>query len=219
MKILVVGCGRMGAELAYRLFREGHQVTVIDQTAAAFANLPGDFRGRLLEGEVLSENVMGRARLAEAEAVAAVTSADAVNAVVGHIARQIYGIQQVAVRNFDPRRRDLIETFDLPMVASTSWAAWRFEEMLVSPDTRAVLAAGNGEVAIYEVEVPPAWSGRRLRDILPAGEALPVALTRGGQARLPDLDTPLEIGDVLLVSGTVNAAHAIEDRREPAAEG
>jgi trk system potassium uptake protein TrkA len=212
MKILVIGCGRLGAELAYRLFKQAHHVTVVDQTSAAFANLPADFRGRLLEGEVLSEDVLRRARMDEAEAVAVVTSSDAVNAVVGHVAREVFGVRHIAVRSFDPRRRDLLETFELPMVASTSWGAWRFEEMLVAPETRAVLSAGNGEVAVYELVVPESWSGRNLADFVSEAEVRPVALTRGGSAVLATPETLLETGDVLHFGATMAGANAIEAR-------
>lgn len=47
MNVVVVGCGRMGAELAYRLYQNKSQVTVVDQSGEAFLNLPYDFRGRM----------------------------------------------------------------------------------------------------------------------------------------------------------------------------
>ena len=55
MRIIIVGCGRLGAELAHRLFQRGHDVTVIDQVDAAFDNLHPLFRGRTVEGEVLNQ--------------------------------------------------------------------------------------------------------------------------------------------------------------------
>ena len=61
MQVIVVGCGRLGAELAHRLFKRGHDVTVIDQVAAAFDNLHPLFRGRTVEGEVLNQDVLHRA--------------------------------------------------------------------------------------------------------------------------------------------------------------
>jgi trk system potassium uptake protein TrkA len=212
MNILVIGCGRLGAELAFRLYRHGHQVTVVDQTATAFSNLPPAFRGRLLEGEVLSQDLLNRARVAEADAVAVVTSSDAVNAVVGHVAREVYGVTTVAVRNFDPRRRRLQEAFDLPMVSSSTWGAGRFEEILTASGVRAVMSAGNGEVEVFEVAVPETCSGRALGDLLGGCELQAVALTRTGRARLPAEDIVLEAGDTLLVSGTLAGAQALQAR-------
>jgi trk system potassium uptake protein TrkA len=212
MKILVIGCGRLGAELAYRLFLQDHQVTVVDSTATAFVNLPADFRGRLLEGEVLSRDVLDRARIEEADAVAAVTSSDAVNAVVGHVARELFSVPNVAVRNFDPRRRDLLETFDLPTVASTSWGAARFEELLTCAAARGVLSVGNGEVEVFELAVGDAGSGLPLREALVGANVFPVAVTRQGNAQLPEPDTVLESGDHLLVSGALAGVRVVAER-------
>jgi trk system potassium uptake protein TrkA len=97
MKIIVVGCGRVGSELAYRLNLKGHNVTVIDQVDAAFDNLPPDFRGRTVEGEVLNQDVLRRAGIEHADGVATVTNSDALNAVVAHVARTVYEVDRVAV--------------------------------------------------------------------------------------------------------------------------
>jgi trk system potassium uptake protein len=212
MDILVIGCGRLGADLAYRLFRQGHQVTVVDQTSTAFSNLPPDFRGRLLEGEVLSQDVLNRARVAEADAVAAVTSSDAVNAVLGHVAREVFGVSTVVVRNYDPRRRKLQEAFNLPMVSPSVWGAGRFEEVLTASGVRAVMSAGNGEVEVFEVVVPVTCSGRTLGDLLADCALTPVAVTRTGRARVPSAEVVLEAGDTILVGGTLAGAQALQAR-------
>ena len=58
MKVIVIGCGRMGADLAYRLFKRGHDVAVIDRDDESFNQLPTDFQGRLYEGETLNQDVL-----------------------------------------------------------------------------------------------------------------------------------------------------------------
>ena len=63
MNVIVIGCGRVGAELAYRLFQGGHSVVVVDEDERSFHNLPSDFRGRTVVGEVLNRNVLHRAEL------------------------------------------------------------------------------------------------------------------------------------------------------------
>ncbi len=218
MKILVIGCGRLGSELAYRLFRQEHQVTVVDRTSEAFANLPGDFRGRLLEGEVLSRDLLERARIQDADAVAVVTSSDSVNAVVAHVARTVYSVPNVAVRNYDPHRRPTQEAFDLPLVSSSLWGAQRFEEMLAYPDARAVHTMGHGEVAVYELAIPDAWSGHTVGEILAGADVLPAALIRQGRASLPAADWVLESGDLLQVSGTPDGAQVLQARLDRSEE-
>ena len=202
MNIIVFGCGRVGSELAYRLYRQGHQVTVIDQTASAFSNLHPDFRGRKVEGELLSEEILHRAGIQEADAVAAMTNSDSFNVVVAHLARTTYRISRVVARNFDPRWLPLHEAFGLQVVSSSLWAAEQTEYLLCDLPWRSVLSAGVGEVQIYLLTVPSAWQGRALTDLIPGGEALPVALVRKGCATLPGQGTQLEAGDLLYLSTT-----------------
>jgi len=67
MFVIVVGCGRVGSELAFRLFQAGHQVAVIDEVGTSFENLHPDYRGRTIEGEVLSEEVLKRSGIETAD--------------------------------------------------------------------------------------------------------------------------------------------------------
>lgn len=218
MKVIVVGCGRVGSELAYRLFRKGHEVSVIDQTAAAFQNLPVDFRGHPVEGEALRQDILRRAGIEQAEALAAVTNSDSHNLVVGHVARVRYRIPRVVARNYDPCWRPLFEVFGLQVICSSSWGAQRLEELLYG-EMRAVFSAGNGEVEVYEFQVPAAWRGRTLAEVLPRDSCLPVALTRAGRAILPTGGTVLEEEDVVHVSATLEGIEMLRQRLSEGGEG
>lgn len=212
MNVIVVGCGRVGAGLAYRLYQKGHQVTVIDHVAAAFDNLPPDFRGRTVEGEALNQDVLYRAGIDQADSLAAVTNSDSVNAVVAHVAHVAYHVPNIVVRNFNPRWRPLHEAFGLQVISSASWGAQRIEELLYHTDVRTVFSAGNGEVEIYELVVPEAWHGRSLQELVPNGQCLAVALTRAGRAVLPADDSHLEAGDVVYLSATLEGIEALRKR-------
>src|SRR5687767_2320008 len=120
MFIIIVGCGRVGSELAFRIYQRGHQVAVIDHVGASFGHLHPDYRGRTIEGEVLSEGVLERAGIREAEGLAAVTNSDAVNAVAGHVARSHYNVTNVIVRNYNPRWLPMHEAFGVQVVSSTA---------------------------------------------------------------------------------------------------
>jgi trk system potassium uptake protein TrkA len=211
VKYVVVGCGRAGAELARRLFEQGHEVSVVDQRGEAFENLGPGFRGRTIEGEILDQHVLRRAGIEDADGLAAVTNSDSVNAVVAHAARMIFKVPQVVARNYDPARRPLFEAFGLQVVSSTGWGAQRIEELLVHGDLRSVFSAGNGEVEIYEIAIPAEWWGRRLKE-LAGEEALIIAHTRAGRASLPEGDEPLEEGDVVHVSATLRGIQAVRTR-------
>ena len=203
MNFIVIGCGRVGAELAHHLFKNGHQVVIVDINKQAFNRLHPDFRGRTLEGEGLAETVLERAGIREADGLAAVTNSDALNAVVSHAAREFFGVPVVVARNYDPSLRGLIEAFGLQTVGSTTWGAQRVEEMLINPSEKVVYSAGNGEVEIYEVRIPEEWNDCTLEELMGAlKECRPVALTRAGRSSLPDSDTKLHTGDLLTISST-----------------
>lgn len=203
MNFIVIGCGRVGAELAHHLFKSGHQVVVVDTNKQAFNRLHADFRGRTLEGEGLAETVLERAGIREADGLAAVTNSDALNAVVSHAAREFFNVPVVIARNYDPSLRGLIEAFGLQSVGSTSWGAQRVEELMLNPSEKVVYSAGNGEVEIYEVRIPKEWNDRMLGELTgPLSECRVVALTRAGRSSLPEADTKLQTGDMLTVSST-----------------
>ena len=212
MNVIIIGCGRVGADLAYRLFQNGHQVTVVDQSAAAFERLPPEFRGRTVEGEALFQDVLHRAGIEHADALAAVTSSDAINAVIAHVARTVYHVPNVAVRNFDPKWRTVLETFGLQLVSPASWGAQRLEELLYHAEVRTVFSAGNGEVEVYEFMLPEKWAGRTLQELFPHGRCHVVAITRAGRALLPTPEIRCEVGDVILVSATLEGIEELRKR-------
>ena len=213
MNFIVVGCGRVGAELSYRLFKSGHQVTVVDSNRESFNRLHPDFRGRTLEGEGLAENVLERAGIKEAQGLAAVTNSDTLNAVVAHTARTFYKVPSVVARNYDPNLRMVIEAFGLETVSSTFWGAQRVEELLINPSQRMVYSAGNGEVEVYELTIPEAWNGHNLGELLGSlTQCYPVAITRAGRSFLPELSFTLQTGDMLNISTTYEGIGALTSR-------
>ena len=219
MNFIVLGCGRVGAELCYRLFKSGHQVVVVDNNKQAFNRLHPDFRGRTLEGEGLAETVLERAGIREADGLAAVTNSDTLNAVAAHIARAFYDVPNVVARNYDPNLRSIIEAFGLNTVGSTYWGAQRVEELLMNPMQKVVYSPGNGEVEIYEVLIPEEWNNRTLGELLDQLKGCyPVALSRAGRAFLPEADTMLHEGDLLNVSSTFEGMGVLTDRLSKKAE-
>lgn len=213
MNFIVVGCGRVGAELSHHLFKRGHQVVAVDSNKEAFNRLHPDFRGRTLEGEGLAESVLERAGIREAHGLAAVTNSDTLNAVVAHTAREFYHVPVVVARNYDPNLRAVLEAFGLQIVGSTYWGAQRVEELLMNPLQKMVYSAGNGEVEVYEVQISEEWNGRTLGELLdPLKQCYPVALSRAGRAFLPEPGLKLQTGDLLNVSSTFEGIGALTER-------
>jgi trk system potassium uptake protein TrkA len=202
MNLIIVGCGRIGAELAYHLFLKGHKVSIIDSHVSNFKNLDQNFRGRTVEGDAINEDVLRRSGIENADGLAAVTNSDTYNLVVAHVARSIFALKNIIVRNYNPQWIPLHETFGFQSVSSTSWGAQRIEELLYHSEIRTVFSAGNGEIELYEFTIPPDFEGRILSELLSTAESSPVAITRGSHAILANGDTVLQTGDVVLVSAS-----------------
>jgi trk system potassium uptake protein TrkA len=186
-------------------------VVVVDSISASFNSLPPDFTARCVEGDVLEQDVLHRAGIEKADAIAIMTNSDALNAVVGSIAKNIYHIPTVVVRNYDPRLRQMFECFGLQVVSSTSWGAQRVDEMLQHSDLHMVFSTGNGEVEVYEIGVTEKCNGHRLAELLGEG-CVPISLTRAGKASLPDCDGLLQTGDIIHFSATFDGIKAVRER-------
>jgi trk system potassium uptake protein TrkA len=209
MHVIIVGCGRLGVELATRLYQLKHDITVVDSVAQSFNNLPPDFQGRTIEGDALSRDVLHRAGIEKADALAAVTNQDPLNVVVAHVARTVYRVPNVVVRNYDPHARLLLEAFGVRLVSSTSWGAERIVEILNQDEIHAVFSTGNGEIGIYEYAVPDVWHGKRLANLSLPGSTVPVAVSRDGKSIYPDPDLPMVSGDIVYFSATQDGFQAL----------
>jgi trk system potassium uptake protein TrkA len=211
MKIIIVGCGRVGVELALAL-HQNHLVSVIDRNAHSFDRLGLHFSGRTVQGHGLDRIALERAGIETANAVAAVTSSDNVNAIVARIAQDIYHVARVVARIYNPRRAPIYEKLNLQTVSSSSWGAHRIEQLLVHPGMQSVSSAGNGEVQVYELTVPSEWNGRKVSDLVPMEHAIPVALARNGKGILPRSEIVLEPQDILQVSSTPEGVKILRER-------
>jgi trk system potassium uptake protein TrkA len=200
MRVIVVGCGRLGATLAYQLNKKGNQVVVIDQDGSAFVNLPGDFKGRTIEGDVLDRNVLHRAEIGNADALAAVTASDSLNALVAYVARNEYQVSKVVARNYDPRQRSLQETFGIPVVGSAGWGAQRIEELLSDAPLRILYLDSSTNFAIYLLTVPEDWQGRPLLEVLIEDQCKTFAWIRAGKSLPISPTQPLEAWDLIYLS-------------------
>lgn len=113
MKVIILGCGRLGAYLARRLDREGNEVTVIDRNAESFSRLGSEFRGRMVFGTGIDEDILRRAGIENVDAFVAVTNGDNTNAMASEIAKLVFKVPRVVARLYDPVREDTFHTLGL----------------------------------------------------------------------------------------------------------
>lgn len=200
MRFVIVGCGRVGAQLASRLSVQGHQVAVVDRDPTAFRRLSPTFKGQQVEGVGFDRDVLIGAGIERADGFASVTSGDNTNVVSARIARQVFRVPKVVARIYDPRRADIYRRFGLQTISPTEWAATRIAELLCHPGMSVLQTIGNGEVNLVEVEVSAHLAGHMLNELVMPGESSVVALVRDGRATVPSLGTTLKMGDTVHIS-------------------
>jgi trk system potassium uptake protein TrkA len=199
MNVLIVGCGRVGSELAYSLDREGHEVTIVDVIPAAFERLERDFGGRTVQGFCFDRELLDRAGIRHADAFAATTASDNANIVAAKVARDYFNVKRVVARVYNPRRREVYERLGFQTVASSSWGAWRIEQLLLYPGVIDMEQIGYGEVNLLSIHVPPQWYGLRVDNVL-GGAAVVCAVKRDGHAFVPGHGEQLRAGDIAYFS-------------------
>jgi trk system potassium uptake protein TrkA len=122
MKLLIVGCGRVGSRIAIQMAEDGHQVTVIDEDPEALQRLPDEWAGTFVVGHGLDIEVLVEGGMAEADAVVVATDGDNTNIVIAQIAKTRFGCPCVVVRVLDPARAAFYLTLGLQTVCPTSGA-------------------------------------------------------------------------------------------------
>ena len=125
-----MGCGRVGAELAALLDREGQEVTILDIDPDAFGQLPADFKGSCVVGNGIDQDVLQRIGLAEADAFVAVTPGDNRNVMASQMAKHIFDVPRVVCRIFDPIREELYHGLGLETISPTREVARLLKEAL-----------------------------------------------------------------------------------------
>jgi trk system potassium uptake protein TrkA len=132
MKVVIMGCGRVGARLASLLEQDGHTVTIIDTDSYSFRRLAPDFQGTALIGNGIDEDVLRSAGIEEAGAFVALTQGDNRNIMASQIAKHVFNVPRAVCRIYDPLRRDMYEELGLETVSPTTVFAQILREKLES---------------------------------------------------------------------------------------
>ena len=208
MHVVVVGCGRVGSELAGALELAEHTVSVIDKNARAFRRLPVGFSGRTVLGFGFDRDHLAEAGIEQAGALASVTNGDNSNILCARIARESYRIERVVARIYDPRRALIYQRLGIPTVATVSWTTDQVLRRLLPDETPHDWIDGSGRVGLVERAIPPAAVGHKLGRLNRPGRFWLTAVSRFGQAQIVTGDMIGQEGDVLTF---VTAMDALDD--------
>ncbi len=131
MKVLIMGCGRTGAQLASMLDTRGHQVTILDINDYSFRRLSPDFKGTALVGDGTNDETLKKAGIESSDAFVAVTQGDNRNIMAAQIAKHIFKVPKVLLRIYDPLRRELYNDMGLEAFSPTIIFAQLLEDNLL----------------------------------------------------------------------------------------
>lgn len=120
---IIVGCGRLGASLASRFSEDGGNVLVIDEDKNSFRKLSPNYGGMVIQGDATEISVLKRAEIKNATSVIAVTNHDNTNVMVAQLAKELFHIDNVIARLYDPDRECVYRELEIdticPVVLST----------------------------------------------------------------------------------------------------
>jgi len=197
MKVIIIGCGRLGSGMARDLSMRSNDVTVIDVDPLAFENLGKGLKIKTVTGIGFDRNVLEEAGISKADALAAVTSSDEANVVAARIAKQVFHVPRVAARVYDPRKADIYRRLGIPTISPVAITATRMSELLTFPNLNTLTRLGTGEVSIIEVEATNLLNGQTIDQLSLPGKAIVVSITRMGKSFLPTAKTQIQFGDVI----------------------
>lgn len=119
MRVILVGCGRVGAGLAERLARSGNEVTIIDINTEAFNRLEPDFPGQAVRADGTDEDVLRRAGTEGADLFFALTEGDNRNVLAAQLAIETFGVERVVAKVNDPVRAEAYTALGVATICRT----------------------------------------------------------------------------------------------------
>lgn len=130
MRVVILGCGRVGARLAVMLDRDGHEVSVIDRTLEAFDRLPPEFGGLVVLGQGVDYDVLKQAGIERADAFCTLSNDDNINIMASQVASKVFGVKRVITRIYDPIRQDTYTRLGLETICPTRVGVQQIEAVL-----------------------------------------------------------------------------------------
>lgn len=197
VKVIIIGCGRLGINIAREMDQRGSEVVVIDKDALTFENLGKSFHGTTIVGIGFDRDILTQAGINMADALVAVTSSDEANVVAARIAKFVFRVPKVVARVYDPRKAEIYKRLGIPTISPVAMAGERISEILSFSHLKTVLTIGSGEVLITEVEMTTAFEGKKMEQLEIPNVAHPISLTRNGKTMIATPNQQLEMGDVV----------------------
>jgi trk system potassium uptake protein len=215
LRVIVAGCGRVGAQLSDMLSLDGSRVTVIDRDNAAFRRLSKTFQGEALTGEAHDLDTLEEAGIQGADVFAAITNYDNTNLMAAEVARSIYDVGKVVSRLYNPDKEQTFQALDIDYVCGTTVLAERFMRRLVRDRLNVLAWTANNRVLLVEFACPPRFSGKAVSR-LEREEMLRVGLVSGSDGiEVATRDTVMRRGDKVIAAVLAGRLQKVRKLIEP----
>jgi len=215
VRVIIMGCGRVGAELVVKLCDDGHDVAIIDKRPEAFDRIPPGFSAKTFVGLGFDRDILEEAGIKEADAFVAVSSGDNSNIVSARVALEHYHVPRVVARIYDPRRAEIYERLNIPTVATVKWGVKQIELMLFHDREEVRESLGGGDLVRLRVPVPQHLVGKPVSSLDIPGKLLVAAVSRGGGGFIPVADSVMQAGDYLGVIMAKDGMDLLDEQLAP----
>ena len=203
MNILVVGCGKVGSNLAEVLARQGHDVSIIDNDVERFDLLPSDFNGFTTAGVPIDTEVLKKAGIESCDAVCAVTPNDNVNIMVSELAKEIFGIEKVFIRIYDPKREEVFYELGMQTVCPTNLTVSSICNALNDNCKNINMNIGSRTITFTTMDIPKTFIGMNVSEIEFETDEILFSIERNNKMTLVGLNDVILEKDDKLVFGKI----------------
>ena len=217
MRVLITGSGRVAREVAQALSALGDDVSLLDESEAAFELLGRTFDGTLHVGVSYDVDALRAAGIEEADVFLALTPSDNANLMAVQLAERVFGVPRAISRLDDPTREAAYRALAVDFVPTARLVARVLVERVHEPEFAYHLAFSQGEVQVVEMVLGAGASGHTVADLEVPGELRVAALQRNGTVIIPEAGGLLQPGD--LVAAAVRRGVASRVRRYLVGEG
>jgi len=197
MNVMIMGCGRVGSQLALLLVQEGHNVTIIDKNPESFRRLGGTFNGVAATGTGFDEKLLKELKIDKQDAFISVTSGDNTNLMASQIAKKMFNVPRVIARVYDPKRADIYRKLGLDIISGTMLVAAMIRDKIIENRFTSYLVE-TGELGVIEIVVSASLKDKKVSELNMPDEFLVTVIERKKRVIIPQPDAKLEVGDKVM---------------------
>ncbi len=211
MYVIIVGCGRVGAELAKLLSGEGHDVVVVDKSRESFSRLGDTFNGLTMVGNGFDLSLLKQVGIEKADAFCSVTNGDNTNLISAQVAKKIFRVPKVFARVYDPQRAHIYASLGLDIISGTMLFSAMLRDKIIESRFSSYLIESK-DLGVIEIEVKEGLIGKTIQDVNIPGDLIVVALRRMQGVTIPEPKTVLRNKDILMGVLKVSSLQEIREK-------